>query len=111
MHHPLQRLHDRIVSPAVSLAPLASSSIRVRALARPKRFELLTPRFASAAVAGVRSASIIPRPNAVELSNNISQKGLAFGRKQAKPAMRELVNRKVDMIVDAGGPAKPVTKS
>jgi hypothetical protein len=25
--------------------------------------------------------------------------------------MRELVNRKVDMIVDAGGPAKPVTKS
>ena len=31
---------------------------------------------------GVRSASIIPCSNAVELSNNIIQKGLAFGREQ-----------------------------
>ena len=29
---------------------------------------------------GVRSASIIPCPNAIELSNNIIEKGLAFGR-------------------------------
>jgi hypothetical protein len=34
-------------------------------------------------VPGVRSASIIPCLNAVELSNNIIQKGLAFGRNRS----------------------------
>jgi hypothetical protein len=48
------------------------------------RFELsrtCDPQIESGAMPGVRPASIIPRSSAPKLSNNIIQKGLAFGRR------------------------------
>ena len=49
-------------------------------LARPEGFEPPTPRFVVWRSAGIQSASIILRSNTGELSKNIIQKGLAFGR-------------------------------